>query len=138
MLNTMIIALAICGPAIATARPTAPTPARPTAPPPDAPSSAQQPLQVRVTIKVGNDARTHDLAISDNGCNKLEDRTDAYQDEISLCTRPAAQSVYVDIQWKTRTNNTEYKTSSGTVVARKGGKLEVGRVGGARFSLQLL
>jgi hypothetical protein len=114
----------LCVPAIAFAQPV---------PPP-----VQQPLQIKVTVKVGTETRTHDVAVFDNGCNRVEEKTAAYEDDINICMRPSQQGVFVEVSWRTRNGNTEYRTTSGTVVARKGGKFEVGRAGSARFGLQVL
>ena len=113
-------------------------PALAVAQPAPSPAPQQQPLQMKVTVKVGADTRTHDVAVFDHGCNRVEERTNAYEDDIQVCTRPAPQGVLVEVSWKTRAGGTEYKTSSGTVLARKGGKFEVGRAGSARFALQTL
>ena len=123
-MNKPALLAALIAPAVAAAQP---------APP-------QQPLQAALTVKVGNDSRTHEVAVFDNACNRVEEKTDAYTDEIDLCTRPgpSAANVVVEVKWRTRTAATEYRTSSGAVMARKGSKFEVGRAGGARFTLQLL
>jgi len=125
--SSSLLVFVLCAPALADTPKVVPPPT----------TTIQQPLQLTLTVKVAADTRVHELAIFDNGCRRVEEKTSAYEDEIQICARPAPQGVFLDVDWRTRNGATEYRTSSGTVVARKGGKFEVGRVGGARFALQL-
>jgi hypothetical protein len=106
-----------------------------------APAAAQPappptPLAVKLTVKAGNDTRTYDLSIFDQGCGRVEDKAGAYEDEFHVCSRPAAQGFLVEVQWRTRNGPTEVKMSSASVL-KKGTKAELGRVAGTRFTLQL-
>jgi hypothetical protein len=107
--------------------------------PPNTPalSMTLQPLQIKLTVKSGSDTRTHELAIFDQGCNRVEEKGAAYEDDINVCTRPGPQGIFVEVSWRTRNGTSEYRTNSGTVIARKGGTFEVGRVNGTRFTLQM-
>lgn len=100
-------------------------------------SMTLQPLQIKLTVKSGADTRTHELAIFDQGCNRVEEKGAAYEDDINVCTRPGPQGIFVEVSWRTRNGTSEYRTNSGTVMARKGGTFEVGRVNGTRFTLQM-
>jgi hypothetical protein len=134
LLSSSLVVAALCAPALA-------DPAKPYAPPsgsPPAASPVQQPLQLKLTVRVGSDARVHELAVFDSGCNQVEDKTAAYEDEIRICAHPAVQGVFVDVNWKTRNGPNEYRTTSGAIVARRGGQFEVGRAGGTRFTLQTM
>ena len=127
--SASLLVVLLCAPAVA-------DPPTKAVPPPAAPSMALQPLQVKLTVKVGPDTRTHELAVFDHGCNRVEEKSASYEDDINICTRPAPQGIFVDVNWKTRNGPNEYRTNSGTVM-RKGGTFEVGRTGGTRFTLQL-
>lgn len=113
-------------------------PGPPPVPRPAMPAPVQQPLQIRLTVKVGADTRVHELAVFDSGCNRVEDKTATYEDEIQVCARPAIEGVFLEVMWKTRNGPNEYRTTSGAIVARKGGQFEVGRAGGTRFTLQMV
>lgn len=94
------------------------------------------PLAIQLTVKAGSATRVYDVAMFDHACSKVEDRASAYEDEIEVCTRPAARGVAVEVQWHTRNGATEYKTTSSTIM-RRGAQFEVGRAGGTRFALAI-
>jgi hypothetical protein len=106
--------------------------------PTTAPQPPPQSLAVRLTVQIAGDTRVHELAIFDNGCGHVEDKGAAYEDDIKVCARAAGPGVQIEAFWKTRTNTVEYRTQSATVMARKNSRMEVGRTGGTRFTLQLL
>lgn len=101
------------------------------APPP------RQPLAVKLTIKVNADTRTHELQIFDDGCGRIEDKSSAYEDEIKVCARPGATGFTIEVECRTRNGGTEYR-ANGSSVMKKGGRIELGRTGGTRFTLQLI
>ncbi len=117
------IVLALCSSAAA-------APAKPARPP--------QPLHVKLTVKLASTTRVHELAVFDDQCNRVVEKSASYEDEIRLCTHPAPRGVLVEVEWRTRNGADEYRTSSETLMARTGSQFEVGRAGGARFGLQLL
>jgi hypothetical protein len=127
MMKPLALVAMLCVPALADTPRASPLP----------PSPSVQPLQVRLTVKTGTDTRTHEVAVFDQGCNRVQDKSSAYEDDINLCTRPATQGVLVEVSWQTRSGPNEYRTSSATVMPRKGGTFEVGRTGGTRFTLQM-
>lgn len=129
LLCTAATTFYLCGPALAD--PTAKSP------PPSPPSAAgpAQMLRLTLTVKAGAETRTHDLAISDTGCGSLADKASGYEDQIRVCSRPAANGLLIDTDWTTRTGPSEYRTRAELLVARTGGAGEVGRAGGHRLSL---
>lgn len=136
-----ILTCLLCSPALAQpSPPAAPPPRAPSAPPP--PGRVLIPAQsvrVALSIKVGADVRTHQLVISDEGCGLVKDRTAAYEDEVRICSRPAANGLLVEIDGTTRAGlANEYRTRSEVVLARKGGAIEIGRAGGVRYALSTL
>ncbi len=133
-ISSSLLVLTLCAPALANPAKVAAPPAPPAAPA----RHVQQPLQLQLTVAAGAQTRVHDVAVFDSGCNRVDDKGVGYEDEINVCTRPAPHGVFVEVAWRTRNGASEYRTSSGAVVTRKGGRLEVGRSGGTRFTLQLL
>jgi len=106
--------------------------------PASTPPPPPRPLHVRLTVKVASSTRVHELAVFDDQCNRVVEKTVSYEDEIRLCTHPAPRGVMVEVEWRTRNGADEYRTSSETLMARTGSQFEVGRSGGTRFGLQLL
>ena len=128
MMKPLVLVAMLCAPALADTPKVTPLPSPPT---------TVQPLQVRLTVKTGADTRTHEVAVFDQGCNRVQDKSSTYEDDINLCTRPAPQGVLIEVSWQTRSGPNEYRTSSATVLPRKGGTFEVGRTNGTRFTLQM-
>jgi hypothetical protein len=126
LLCSSILTAVLCGPALAD------SPAKPTGPPAADPS---QMLRITLVVKAGADARTYELSISDRGCGSLSDKSAAHEDEIRVCSRPAAAGFLIDTDWKTRAGAVEYRTRSEMLVARGGGSGEVGRTGGLRLGV---
>jgi hypothetical protein len=122
----------LCAPALAD------TPKAPPAPAPPAPAvsaESSQTLRLTLVVKAGNDTRTHELAISDRGCGNITEKTTAYQDEISVCSRPAGTNLQIETSWQTRAGIAEYRTHWEAVLPRTGGSVEVGRAGANRLGL---
>jgi hypothetical protein len=103
-----------------------------TGPPGAGPS---QMLRLTLVVKAGSDARTHELSISDSGCGSISDKSAAHEDQIRVCSRPAASGLLIDTDWSTRAGATEYRTRSEMLVARGGGSGEIGRTGGLRLAV---
>ncbi len=103
-----------------------------------APPSVQT-VRLSLTIKSGTDTRTHELVITDDSCGSIkEQRAGAYEDEVTICTNPTATGIKLHLEGKTRNGTTEYQQRSQVVIARRGGKVEVGRINGMRFALETL
>src|SRR5262249_6100635 len=93
-------------------------------------------VKVAVSIKAGPDTRTHDLAISEDGCGYVKEKSTTYEDDIKLCSRPAANGLRIEAEWYTRTGQNEYRNQSVIVMPHKG-SAEIGRAGGTRLVLKL-
>jgi hypothetical protein len=106
------------------------------APPPPAPPPASA-IRVALSIKAGPDARTHELVLSDDGCGTVQEKANAYEDNIRVCSRPAANGLRIETDWFTRSGPNEYRSHSEIVLPRKGGTSEIGRSGGVRLALKL-
>ena|SRR5688572_13804560 len=130
MRNTLLLSAVatflLCGPALAD--PSAKQPAPPGADP-------VRMLRLTLVVRAGTDARTHELAISDQGCGSIQDKTTGYEDQIRVCSRSTASGLLLDTDWSTRTGSTEYRTRAELLLARTGGTGEVGRTGGHRLAL---
>lgn len=140
LLFTAISTFILCGPALAD------SPADSKAPPPPAPKTAppapkaalpeaSQMLRLTLVVKAGADTRTHELAISDRGCGNVTEKTAAYEDQISVCSRPTGTGLQIDANWTTRSGPTEYRTHWEALMPRTGGTTEAGRAGGNRLGL---
>lgn len=100
--------------------------------------AATQSLRLSLTIKVGTDARAHELVISDRGCGTVREKASAYEDDVRLCSVPTPTGVALQIEGMTRTDSTEYRHKSEILIARHGASVEVGRTGGVRFAIKTL
>jgi len=128
LLSSAISSVVLCGSALADS----PTSARPPPPPPTGPS---QMLRLTLSVKAGPDTRTHELAISDLGCGTISDKAATYEDQIRICSRPAAGGLLLEADWMTRAGPAEYHTRSELLLARAGGTTEIGRAGGLRLAV---
>ncbi len=126
LLFSAITTFVLCGPALADSS------SKPTGPPGAGPS---QMLRLTLVVKAGPDTRTHELSISDTGCGSISDKAAAYEDQIRVCSRPAAGGLLIDTDWSTRAGPTEYRTRSELLLPRAGGRGELGRTGGHRLAV---
>lgn len=136
LLFTAISTFILCGPALADTA-AVPAPA-PKAPPPAIKAPSPEPtqmLRLTLVVKAGTDTRTHELAISDRGCGNVTEKTAAYEDQISVCSRPAGTGLQIDANWTTRSGPAEYRTHWEALMPRTGGTTEAGRAGGNRLGL---
>ncbi|HSK04831.1 MAG TPA: hypothetical protein VK932_26460 [Kofleriaceae bacterium] len=129
LLFSAITTFVLCGPALADA----PGKPKPTGPP--AGAGPAQMLRLTLVVKAGADARTHELSISDHGCGSISDKAAAYEDQIRVCSRPAAGGLLIDTDWSSRAGPAEYRTRAELLLARTGGSGEIGRTGGHRLAV---
>jgi hypothetical protein len=126
LLFSAITTFVLCGPALADSS------AKSTGPPAAGPA---QMLRLTLVVKAGADARTHELSISDRGCGSISDKAAAYEDQIRVCSRPAAGGLLIDTDWSSRAGPAEYRTRAELLLARAGGSGELGRTGGHRLTV---
>jgi hypothetical protein len=119
MMKPTVLALLLC-PAVSLADP----------PPP-------RPLKFQLTVKHTAAARTHQLLLLDQSCGSVREKSASHEDEIDVCAEIVQGDLRLRVAWSVRQGTSEYKTKWESVVARKGGQIEVGRVGGTRLTLQM-
>jgi hypothetical protein len=119
------IVFTLCAPALAQPA-VAPKPA-------PAPLVSAVPIKLDLTVKVGNDTRTHQLVIPEDSCGTVQDKATDHEDTIRVCSIIRPTGMKLEVDWSVRTGSSEYRTNWGAFVTR-GTTLEVGRAGGVRFT----
>lgn len=127
MMKTLVLA-GVLGTAATTA-------AQPASPAPQPPA---QSIRISLSIKAGNDVRTHELVISDRGCGLVKEKTSQYEDDVRVCSVPTANGVAIDLEGMIRVGSAEYRQRAEAIIARKGASFEVGRANGMRFAVKTL
>jgi len=80
-------------------------------------------LEVQLMTKTG--ARTNTMALTNNGCGRLEEKAPDHFDEIKACAHTEGANVRIELDWSTHADRTEYRSQS-TLVLAHGGTAEVG------------
>lgn len=96
-----------------------------------------RPLKLQLTVKHTAATRTHQLLLLDQSCGAVKEKSATHEDEIDVCAEAVQGDLRLRVQWFVRQGPSEYRTKWESVVARKGGTIEVGRVGGTRLTLQM-
>ncbi|HEY5939154.1 MAG TPA: hypothetical protein VIU61_31095 [Kofleriaceae bacterium] len=120
MMKPTVLALALCAPNVSLANP-----------PP------QRQLKFQLTVKHTAATRTHQLLLLDRTCGSVKEKSATHEDDIDVCAEAVQGDLRLRVQWFVRQGPSEYRTKWESVVAKKGGTVEVGRVGGTRLTLQM-
>lgn len=120
LLPSFAITFMLCGPALAQ-----PTP----------PSVSA--VDVTLSMKSANVTRAHAVRVLEGGCSSLQVKAVDAEDEVSVCTDPRGGSLRLMIEWRTRTGQTEYRAKWDTAMTKGGAPVELGRVGGAVYAVNV-
>lgn len=94
-------------------------------------------LKFQLTVKHATATRTHQLLLVDKSCGSVHEKATTHEDAIDVCAEDLQGDLRLRVSWSVRQGPTEYQTKWESVVARKGGQIEVGRLGGTRLTLQM-
>jgi hypothetical protein len=127
LLSASAIVFTLCGPALAQPVMVKPVPA---------PIVTAVPVKLELTVKAGNDTRTHQLVIPEDSCGTVQEKAVDHEDTIRVCSIIRPTGMKLEVDWAVRTGPNEYRSSWGAFVTR-GTTLDVGRSGGVRFTLAI-
>ena len=97
----------------------------------------QQPMKFKLSVQQGAATRTHQLLLLDQSCGSVVEKSPSHEDQIDVCADLVQGEIRLRVVWAVRQGPTEYRTKWESLVARKGGLVEVGRVGGTRLKLEV-
>ena len=120
MMKPTVLVLALCAPSVALADP-----------------APQRQLKLQLTVKHTAATRTHQLLLLDRSCGSVKEKSATHEDDIDVCAELVQNDLRLRVQWFVRQGPSEYRTKWESVMARKGGQIEVGRIGGTRLTLQM-
>jgi hypothetical protein len=119
--GSAVVLLSLCAPALADS-----------APPPRAGPPAS--INIHFVVRTGAAARTHDVIVTaDHRCAQASEKVSDHEDEIMVCASGEAQ---LDIDWRTRSGSSEYRSKASLVVER-GKTAELGSGTGPRLAVTI-
>ena len=103
-------------------------------PAPVPPASRQ--LVFEVTVATSKASRVYRVLALEGGCVDVEGRDRDYSDEIEVCSEAQPTGIAVRTKWHVRDGSSEHKSTWTAVMARSGARIEGGRTGNVRVTLE--